>query len=223
MIYHYQLSRARKDGLKTTCSIPALTPGKPVVAATNRSAWLRTEFSCSGFPADQTVESEGTERRWGSYTCGRMYIAYACSQRYMRRVIRVAIAQAHPKLEISLHLHCWGGESAAGPEPAQFAVATFYDPGDPSQTEVALGIFKTIAEFASVRKASNGRTLFRSIAFSRTHKASATTAHSNLARSRRQVSIAPCVAPLSADAIIARRKSRREARRGRPCGNAKRG
>jgi hypothetical protein len=127
---------------------------REVVAATNRSVWLRTEFSCSGFPTDHTVESEGTERRWGSYTCGRMYIAYACSQRYMKRVIRVAIAQAHQKLDISLHLHCSGGESAAGLEPAQFAVATFYDPGDPSQTEVALGIFKTIAEFASVRKAS---------------------------------------------------------------------
>lgn len=77
-----------------------------------------------------------------------MYIAYACSQRDVKRVIRAAIAQAHRKLEMSLHLHFWGGESAAGSEPAQFAVAAFYNPSDRSETEAALGIFKAVAELA---------------------------------------------------------------------------
>ena len=122
---------------------------REVVATTARSTWLRTEFSCSGFPLDHEVDSEGSARRWGSYTRGRMYIAYACSPCDVKRVIRVAIGGAHRKLEMSLHLHSWGGESPAGSEPAQFAVAAFYDPSDPSQTEAALEIFKAIAQLAS--------------------------------------------------------------------------
>ncbi|HEX4210579.1 MAG TPA: hypothetical protein VHY56_09315, partial [Candidatus Binataceae bacterium] len=141
-----ELERRETAALDLSLIDPLL---REVVAATKRSTWLRTEFSCSGFPADHTLESEDTERRWGSYTCGRMYIAYACSRRYVRRVIRVAIAQAHRKLDISLHLHCSGGESAAGPELAQFAVAAFYDPGEPLETEAALGIFKGVAELAT--------------------------------------------------------------------------
>jgi hypothetical protein len=130
---------------------------REVVAATACSTWLRTEFSCSGFPADHDVDSEGSARRWGSYTHGRMYIAYACSQRDVKRVIRVAIVKVHRKLDISLHLHSWGGESAGGREPAQFAVAAFYDPNDTSQTEAALGIFKAIAELASPASRSSVR------------------------------------------------------------------
>ena len=54
---------------------------RDVVEATNRSSWLRTEFSCSGMPDDHAIDSDGTVRRWGSHTAGEMYIAYACPGR----------------------------------------------------------------------------------------------------------------------------------------------
>ena len=58
-----------------------------IVEITNPSNWLRTEFSCFGLPDDQTSDSEGLPRRWGSYTRGEMYIAYFCPWRQMNQVL----------------------------------------------------------------------------------------------------------------------------------------
>jgi hypothetical protein len=123
-----------------------------VVKTTNRSPWLRTEFSCSGMPDDHAIDSDGTVRRWGSHTAGEMYIANACPWVEMNRVLETAIGQASTcGLPLTIRFNSWSGDvqdiSMTAPV-AHFAVAVHYEPADLASTQAALSVFGQIAAMA---------------------------------------------------------------------------
>jgi hypothetical protein len=125
---------------------------RDVVEATNRSRWLRTEFSCSGMPDDHAIDSDGTVRRWGSHTAGEMYIAYACPWAEMNRVLESAISQASNRgLPLTIRFNSWSGDvgdiSLTVPV-AHFAVAIHYGPAELDSTQAALSVFGQIASMA---------------------------------------------------------------------------
>jgi hypothetical protein len=125
---------------------------RDVVEATNRSTWLRTEFSCSGMPDDHAIDSDGTVRRWGSHTAGEMYIAYACPWAKMNRVLESAISQASNRgLPLTIRFNSWSGDlgdiSMTAPV-AHFAVAIHYEPAELDSTQAALSVFGHIAAMA---------------------------------------------------------------------------
>jgi hypothetical protein len=125
---------------------------RDVVEATNRSRWLRTEFSCSGMPDDHAIDSDGTVRRWGSYTVGEMYIAYACPWAEMNRVLDTAISRAsNCGLPLTIRFNSWSGDvrdlSMTAPV-AHFAVAIHYEPAELASTAAALSVFGQIAVLA---------------------------------------------------------------------------
>ena len=125
---------------------------RDVVEATNRSPWLRTEFSCSGMPDDHAIDSDGTVRRWGSHTAGEMYIAYACPWAEMNRVLETAIARASNRgLPLTIRFNSWSGDvqdiSITAPI-AHFAVAVHYEPAELASTQAALSVFGQIAAMA---------------------------------------------------------------------------
>ena len=125
---------------------------RDVVEATNRSRWLRTEFSCSGMPDDHAIDSDGTVRRWGSHTAGEMYIAYACPWTEMKRVLETAISQAsNGGLPLTIRFNSWSGDvpdiSTTAPI-AHFAVAVHYEPAELASTAAALSVFGQIAALA---------------------------------------------------------------------------
>jgi hypothetical protein len=125
---------------------------RDVVEATNRSPWLRTEFSCSGMPDDHAIDSDGTVRRWGSHTAGEMYIAYACPWPKMNGVLETAISQAsNCGLPLTIRFNSWSGDIRNMPMSApfaHFAVATHYEPDDLASTQKALSVFGQIAAMA---------------------------------------------------------------------------
>jgi hypothetical protein len=125
---------------------------RDVVETTNRSQWLRTEFSCSGMPDDHAVDSDGTMRRWGSHTAGEMYIAYACPWPKMNGVLETAISQASKcGLPLTIRFNSWSGEvgdiSMSVPI-AHFAVAVHYEPTELVSSQGALSVFGHIAVMA---------------------------------------------------------------------------
>ena len=125
---------------------------RDVVEATNRSPWLRTEFSCSGMLDDHAIDSDGTVRRWGSHTAGEMYIAYACPWTEMNRVLETAIRQAsNCGLPLTIRFNSWSGNvrdiSMTAPV-AHFAVAVHYEPAELPSTQAALSVFGHIAAMA---------------------------------------------------------------------------
>ncbi len=125
---------------------------RDVVEATNRSPWLRTEFSCSGMPDDHAIDSDGTVRRWGSHTAGEMYIAYACPWTEMNRVLETAIRHAaNCGLPLTIRFNSWSGNvrdiSMTAPV-AHFAVAVHYEPAELPSTQAALSVFGHIAAMA---------------------------------------------------------------------------
>ena len=125
---------------------------RDVVEATNRSPWLRTEFSCSGMPDDHAIDSDGMVRRWGSHTAGEMYIAYACPWPKMNSVLETAISQAsNCGLPLTIRFNSWSGDvadiSVAVPI-AHFAVAVHYEPAQLDSTQAALSVFGQIASMA---------------------------------------------------------------------------
>jgi hypothetical protein len=125
---------------------------RKVVEATNRSTWLRSEFSCSGMPEDHAIDSDGTVRRWGSHTAGEMYIAYACPWAKMNQVLETAISQAsNCGLPLTIRFNSWSGEvpdiSMIAPV-AHFAVAVHYEPAELASTQAALSVFENIAAMA---------------------------------------------------------------------------
>jgi hypothetical protein len=125
---------------------------RDVVEATNRSRWLRTEFSCSGMPDDHAIDSDGTVRRWGSHTAGEMYIAYACPWAKMNRVLETAISEASEcGLPLTIRFNSWSGDvqdiSMTAPV-AHFAVAVHYEPAELASTQAALSVFGQIAAMA---------------------------------------------------------------------------
>jgi hypothetical protein len=125
---------------------------RDVVEGTNRSPWLRTEFSCSGMPDDHAIDSDGTVRRWGSHTAGEMYIAYACPWAEMNRVLETAISQAsNCGLPLTIRFNSWSGDvrdmSMTAPV-AHFAVAVHYEPAELASTQAALSVFGQIAAMA---------------------------------------------------------------------------
>jgi hypothetical protein len=125
---------------------------RDVVKATNRSPWLRTEFSCSGMPDDHAIDSDGTVRRWGSHTAGEMYIAYACLWPKMNGVLETAISQAsNCGLPLTIRFNSWSGDvrdiSMTAPV-AHFAVAVHYEPAELPSTQAALSVFGHIAAMA---------------------------------------------------------------------------
>ena len=125
---------------------------RDVVEATNRSLWLRTEFSCSGMPDDHAIDSDGTVRRWGSHTAGEMYIAYACPWPKMNGVLETAISQAsNCGLPLTIRFNSWSGDvqdiSMTAPF-AHFAVAIHYEPAELASTQAALSVFGQIAAMA---------------------------------------------------------------------------
>jgi hypothetical protein len=124
---------------------------REVVEATNRSLWLRTEFSCSGMPDDHAIDSDGTVRRWGSDTAGEMYIAYACPWAEMNRVLATAINRASDcGLPLTIRFNSWNGDVRDMPAApvAHFAVAIHYEPAELASTEAALSVFGQIAAMA---------------------------------------------------------------------------
>lgn len=126
------------------------------VEMTNRSTWLQTEFSCSGLPDDHANDSEGSPRRWGSFTPGEMYIAYACPWAGVRRVLETAINQAaNCKLTLAIRFSSWReGVSSRRKDAAHFAIAVNYEPTDPIRTQKALSVFDAIAAIAANRERS---------------------------------------------------------------------
>jgi hypothetical protein len=122
---------------------------RDVVGATNRSTWLRTEFSCSGMPDDHAIDSDGTVRRWGSHTAGEMYIAYGCPWPKMNGVLETAISQAsNCALPLTIRFNSWSGDVAdisMTVPVAHFAVAVHYDPAESASTQAALSVFGRIA------------------------------------------------------------------------------
>jgi hypothetical protein len=125
---------------------------RDVIEATNRSTWLRTEFSCSGRPDDHAIDSDGTVRRWGSHTPGEMYIAYACPWAEMNRVLETAINRACAcALPLTIRFNSWSGDvrdiSMTVPV-AHFAVAVHYEPAELASTRAALSVFGQIAAMA---------------------------------------------------------------------------
>ena len=126
---------------------------RDVVEATNRSPWLRTQFSCSGMPDEHAIDSDGTVRRWGSHTAGEMYIAYACPWAEMNRVLETAISQASKcGLPLTVRFNSWSGDardmSMTTVPVAHFAVAVHYEPAELASTQAALSVFAQIAAMA---------------------------------------------------------------------------
>ena len=124
---------------------------RDVVEATNRSQWLRTEFSCSGMPDDHAIDSDGTGWRWGSHTAGEMYIAYACPWSEMNRVLETAISQAsNGGLPLTIRFNSWNGDvpDLATAPVAHFAIAIHYEPAELASTAAALSVFGQIAALA---------------------------------------------------------------------------
>ena len=126
---------------------------RDVVEATNRSPWLRTEFSCSGMPDEHAIDSDGTVRRWGSHTAGEMYIAYACPWAEMNRVLETAISQASKcGLPLTVRFNSWSGDardtSMTTAPVAHFALAVHYEPAESDSTQAALNVFGQIAAVA---------------------------------------------------------------------------
>lgn len=124
---------------------------RDVVEATNRSQWLRTEFSCSGMPDDHAIDSDGTGRRWGSHTAGEMYIAYACPWSEMNRVLETAISQAsNGGLPLTIRFNSWNGDvpDLATAPVAHFAIAIHYEPAELASTAATLSVFGQIAALA---------------------------------------------------------------------------
>jgi hypothetical protein len=134
---------------------------RSVVEITNRSNWLQTEFSCSGLPEDHLNDSEGQPRRWGSYTPGEMYIAYAFPWQQMNRVLETAICEAaRYKLALTIRFSSWSDELQAASTAerlARFAVAVSYEPAHWRQVEQALSVFGAIAALGVEQRSDGNR------------------------------------------------------------------
>lgn len=124
-------------------------PLRRVVAITNRSNWLRTEFSCSGLPEDHANNSEGLPRRCGSYTRGEMYIVYSCAWPQMSRALEAAISDSRKyKLALTIRFTSWSDAllEASTTEPlARFAIAVSYEPANRKHVHQTLSGFRVIA------------------------------------------------------------------------------
>ena len=124
-------------------------PLRRIVAITNRSNWLRTDYSCPGLPEDHANDSEGLPRRWGSYTRHEMYIAYSCAWPQMSRVPEAAISESRKyELALTIRFTSWSDalREASTTEPlARFAVTVSYEPANRKHVHQALSGFRVIA------------------------------------------------------------------------------